>query len=71
MTMEPTMIDTALSLMMLAVIALIGGGIFLLRRGGMQKQALLMLILAAILAGNIGIWSIPDKQGQSLQSKAR
>ena len=64
------MIDTALSLMMLAVAALVIGAIFLLRRGGARKQALLMLLLALIMAGNVAIWSLPDPQGASLRERA-
>ncbi len=57
------MLDFALSLMSLSVLALIGGAIYLLRRGGAKKQALLMLLLAVILAVNVGIWTLPDSKG--------
>ena len=57
------MLNTALSLMMLTIIALVLGAIYLLRRGGMTKQALLMLFLAMVLGINIGIWTLPDSSG--------
>ncbi len=53
----------ALSAMVLAVFALLGGGLFLLRRGGARKQALLMLALAAVLAVNVGLWTLPGSDG--------
>jgi uncharacterized membrane protein YqjE len=65
------MLDFALSLMALSVLALIGGAIFLLRRGGAQKQALLMLFLALVLAVNIGIWTLPDSKGAALVEQAK
>jgi len=51
--------EIALSLVVLTIIALVLGAVFLLRRGGYRKQALLMLVLAAIMAGNVAIWSMP------------
>ena len=57
------MLDTALSLMALAIIALTFGAVYLLRRGGAKKQALLMLVLAAVLAVNVAIWTVPDSKG--------
>ena len=57
------MLDTALSLMALAIIALTLGAVYLLRRGGAKKQALLMLVLALILAVNVAIWTVPDSKG--------
>ncbi len=59
------MLNTALSLMMLTIIALVLGAIYLLRRGGMTKQALLMLFLAMVLGINIGIWTLPDGSGKA------
>ena len=57
---------TALSIAVLAVLALLGGAVWLWRRGGSRKQAALMLLLAAILAGNVAIWTVPDASGSSL-----
>lgn len=65
------MLATALSLMMLAVVALTIGAIYLLRRGGARQQALLMLALAVILAVNVGIWTLPDGKGQAPAAQAR
>ncbi|PLK27711.1 hypothetical protein C0V78_00630 [Novosphingobium sp. TH158] len=57
--------NTALSLMMLAIIALVLGAVYLLRRGGAKKQALLMLFLAMVLGVNVGIWTLPDSSGKA------
>jgi hypothetical protein len=59
------MLDTALSLMVIAVAALIGGAYFQFRRGN-RKQAGLMLVLAAVFAVNVAIWAVPNEQGTSL-----
>lgn len=61
---------TALSLMVLAVIALVAGAIWLLKRGGSRKQAVLMLVLAAVLAANVAIWTLPGPQGATLAGEA-
>ena len=65
------MLNTALSLMMQAIIALVLGAIFLLRRGGAKKQALLMLFLALVLGMNIAIWTLPDSKGQAPVDQAK
>jgi len=65
------MLDFALSAMVLATITLIGGAVFLLRRGGARKQALLMLVLAAVMAGNVAIWALPDSAGNVPAAEAR
>ena len=57
---------TALSLLVLTIIALVGGAWFLWRRGSARKQVLLMLILAAVMAINIAIWTLPDGGGNTL-----
>ena len=56
--------NTALSLMVLTLIALVAGAIFLLRRGA-KRQALLMLVLAAVIAMNVAIWAVPGPDGRS------
>lgn len=61
----------ALSLMILTMIALVLGGIFLLRRGSARKQAILMFVLAAVMAVNVAIWTLPDSSGQSLAAAAQ
>ena len=58
------MFDTALSLMVFTIVALIAGAVYLLRRGGARKQALLMLVLAGVLAANVAILTLPDGQGK-------
>ena len=65
------MLDTALSLMALAIIALTLGAVYLLRRGGAKKQAVLMLVLAGVLAANVAIWTVPDGRGGALVSRAK
>jgi len=56
------MLAFALSLMMLAALALCAGAAFLWRRGERQRPAL-MVFMALILGANIAIWSLPDVQG--------
>jgi peptidoglycan/LPS O-acetylase OafA/YrhL len=57
--------DTTLSIMMLGAIVLVLGAVVLWRRG-VRRQALLMLLLAAILAGNVALWVVPNEQGKAL-----
>lgn len=59
------MLDLALSLLMLAGIALLAGAIYLWRKGERQRP-LLMLLLVAIMGVNVAIWTVPDKAGQTL-----
>jgi hypothetical protein len=59
-------LETALSLMVLATIALIAGAIYLWRARGLRKQALLMAVLAAVMAINVAIWTIPNETGDTL-----
>ncbi len=59
------MLSAALSIVMLAVFALIGGAAWLWRKPGMRKQAVLMLVLAGIAALNVAIWTVPDGEGRS------
>lgn len=63
------MLSIALSLVMLAVFALVAGAAWLWRRPGMRKQAILMLVLAAIAALNVAIWTVPDNEGRSPASQ--
>ncbi|EQB13954.1 MAG: hypothetical protein K0R64_2725 [Novosphingobium lindaniclasticum] len=58
--------DIALSLMTLTIVALVLGAIALFRRGGSRKQAWLMLVLAGVLIVNVGIWTLPNSDGESL-----
>ncbi|MFN3818697.1 hypothetical protein [Blastomonas sp.] len=63
------MTSFVLSLAMLTAMALVAGAIVLLRRG-LRKQPVLMLILAAVMIGNVVIWSIPTEGGASLVDRA-
>ena len=57
--------DTVLSIIMLAAIALLVGAGFLWRRGGSRQQVLLMVVLAAIMLANVAIWIVPDAEGDA------
>jgi multisubunit Na+/H+ antiporter MnhC subunit len=57
--------ELALSLMVLAAIALVIGAILLWRKGGARKQIGLMLLLALIMAVNVAIWTLPDGSGEA------
>ena len=59
------MLEAALSLTVLAAIALLAGAAYLWRKPGFRKQALLMIVLAVIAVINVGIWTLPDSDGQS------
>lgn len=59
------MSDLALSLLVFSALALTAGGIVLWRRGGSLKQAVLMLVLAAIMAANVAIWTVPNASGDA------
>lgn len=63
------MLEAALSMMVIAVVALLGGAYFQWRRGN-RNQAGLMLVLAAVFAANIAIWSVPNDQGASLVNQS-
>jgi cyanate permease len=63
------MLDAALSLMILAAIALAIGAIFLWRRGERQRPAL-MALLVMILIVNVGIWTLPDASGEAPTQKS-
>ena len=56
---------TILSILVLTGIALVLGAAYLWRTGGLRKQAVLMLVLAAVLAGNVAIWTMPDAEGNA------
>lgn len=64
------MLDAALSLLMLAAIALVGGAVFLFRRGERQRPVL-MLTLAGVMIMNMVIWTLPDKTGDTLVGAAQ
>ena len=49
---------TTLSIAVLASFALLGGGAWLLIKRKERKQGILMLIAAAVLFGNVLIWTV-------------
>lgn len=56
--------DTVLSIVALAALALLGGAV-LAWRSGLRKQAALMVVLALVMAANIAIVAAPDASGRS------
>lgn len=61
------MIETALSLLVLAIIALVAGAVFMWRRGdaASRKKAGLMVLLAAVMVVNVAMWTLPGTSGQA------
>jgi hypothetical protein len=55
---------TVLSLLILAALVLLAGALFAWRRG-LRKQAALIVALAAVMAINVGIWTLPDSSGSA------
>lgn len=53
------MADFALSLTMLAALALLGGAVFLWVKHGERRKALLMATAALVALANVAIWSLP------------
>ena len=53
-----TIAATALSVAVIATFALVGGGAYLLIKRKERKQGVLMLIAAAVLFGNVLIWTV-------------
>ena len=54
-----------LSILVLAAIALVAGSYYLWRKGAPAARVLLMLLLAAIMAVNVAIWTLPDATGDA------
>ena len=54
-----TIASAALSLAVMAVFALTAGGLYLLLKSRNRKHGLLMLLAAAVLFGNVLIWTLP------------
>ena len=55
--------DTVLSIVMLAALALLAGAFWLWRRQGLVKQVWLMVLLAVVMLVNVAIWTVPDASG--------
>jgi hypothetical protein len=55
--------DTVLSIVVLAAVALTFGAIYLWRRGGVTKQVWLMLLLVMVMIVNVLIWTLPGPDG--------
>ena len=58
------MLAVALSLMMLAALALTAGAVALWRRGERKRPALMALMVVVLLV-NVGIWTLPDASGEA------
>lgn len=57
--------DTVLSILVLAAIALLLGAFVLWRKGGALKQVTLMVVLAVVMIVNVLIWTVPAADGVS------
>jgi hypothetical protein len=53
------MLETIISLSVLAAFALGGGGVWLIVKRRDRKQGTLMLVAAAVILGNVVIWTTP------------
>lgn len=62
--------DLALSLAMLAMVALLAGAWYLYRRNGPNRQTLLMVVMALVLLGNVVIWQLPPPQTEPQTGEA-
>jgi hypothetical protein len=43
---------------MLAAFACVGGGAYLLKSGRDRRKGVLLLVMAAVLVGNVAIWTL-------------
>ena len=59
------MLDTVLSLVVLAAALLLFGAWMLWKRTGNAKNALLMVVLAVIAVINVMIWTVPTADGEA------
>ena len=59
------MLDTVLSITVLAAILLVVGAFLMWRRTGNVKNALLMVLLAVVTLVNVAIWVVPDAGGEA------
>jgi drug/metabolite transporter superfamily protein YnfA len=63
-------VDTVLSILMLAALAMLAGAFWLWRRQGAIRQVWLMIVVALIMLLNVAIWTIPDKGGTAPVDRA-
>jgi drug/metabolite transporter superfamily protein YnfA len=59
------MMETVLSIVMLAALALVAGAFALWRRTGEAKNPALMVLLAVIAVINVLIWTLPGQGGEA------
>lgn len=64
-------LDTVLSIVVLAAMALLAGAWFLWRRGGSKRQVFMMILLALIMVANVAIWTVPDASGEAPLAQVR
>ena len=57
-----------LSILMLAMVALLLGAATMWRRGD-RRRAMLMVVLAVLAATNVAIWTVPDASGEAPVTK--
>lgn len=57
------MLNTVLSILVLAGIALLVGAFLLWRKGGSPQQVFLMVLLALVAFANVAIWTVPSADG--------
>ena len=62
--------DTVLSILVLAALALLAGAFLLWRRQGAVKQVWLMILLAVIMLANVAIWTVPYNDGAAPVDRA-
>ena len=59
------MLDTVLSVVVLAAVLLFFGAFLLWKRTGNSKNAMLMVILALVALVNVAIWTVPTADGEA------
>lgn len=62
--------NTVLTVLVVAALALFAGAYFLWRRGAPTQQVVLMAVLAAIMLANVVIWTLPYSNGEAPVDKA-
>jgi hypothetical protein len=62
--------NTVLTVLVIAALALLAGAYFLWRRGAPTRQVVLMAVLAATMLANVVIWTLPYSSGEAPVDKA-